>query len=282
MAFHMVQVDLAVDTAHCNAESCAFCFRGVDWAMLIDTVQARMHTHTHTNTNTTFMCVRVNSCSLHISTSRWHIREADSQTGYSHPLLQGNASRKRRGVDSWWRVLPWLYASLDGHGLHSIFVHSNTQAPSTHADMCTLMHVRVCTQRTRMNATLTCMHIHGTCTCTRTLARTHVQAHAHAYARSEARAVCVCKHACVHTRTHLHTVSLSLALARARALSLSFTQTRTQGKANKTASTPKPKESEHWIKRRFILTDETLRYFRPSDDKVSIDMYIYVYVHECL
>ena len=30
-----------------------------------------------------------------------------------------------------------------------------------------------------------------------------------------------------------------------------------------------PKDSEHWVKRRFILTDETLRYFRPSDDKVT-------------
>mgnify|MGYP001185238861 CR=1 FL=1 len=33
-----------------------------------------------------------------------------------------------------------------------------------------------------------------------------------------------------------------------------------------TTKAKQPKDSEHWIKRKFILTDETLRYFRPSLD----------------
>ena len=39
-----------------------------------------------------------------------------------------------------------------------------------------------------------------------------------------------------------------------------------QGNPKKAADKAKVKDTEHWIKRKFILTDETLRYFRPSDD----------------
>lgn len=49
------------------------------------------------------------------------------------------------------------------------------------------------------------------------------------------------------------------------ALSASASGPSQEGKTRKEAK--KPEDSEHWVKRKFILTDDTLRYFRPSDDK---------------